>query len=136
MSFFDDDLDISNKMDIFGKYNFNISNKSSLTTWKRILIIMIIWIKGLFRYWGVLKNQPFFGRILTKSIQEKKFLEKKPGNKNFGKKVPIFNKVLSFNFLGLVPKIIWGLPIKSREIKSVTGIKALQKKSLENEVKS
>ena len=31
MSFFDDDLDISNKMDIFGKYNFNKPNKSSLT---------------------------------------------------------------------------------------------------------
>ena len=73
---------------------------------------------------------------MYKKVTGKKFSGKKPGNKNFGKKVLIFYKVLSFNFLGLVPKIIWGLPIKSREIKSVTGIKALQKKSLENEVKS
>jgi len=65
---------------------------------------------------------------LCKKVPGKKFLEKKPGNKNFGKKVRILsileknvtgNKVLCFEFLGhFFPKIVWGLPIKSQKIRS------------------
>ena len=86
-----------------------------------------------------------FNQIHARKSQEKNFLEKKLEIKTLVKKSQFSevlgqnvtgNKVLSFNFLGLVPKILWGLPIKSREIKSITGIKALQKKSWENEVNS
>ena len=45
------------------------------------------------------------------------FWKKKPGNKLLGQNVT-GNKVLSFRFLGLFPKIIRGLPIKSEEIRS------------------
>ena len=57
---------------------------------------------------------------------KKQFLKKKPGNKNLGKKSKFpevlgqnvtGNKVLSFRFLELFPKIKWGLSIKSQEIK-------------------
>ena len=73
-----------------------------------------------------MKNREFTN--LCKKVSGKKVSGKKPGNKNFGKKVWIFsvlgknvtgNKVLCFGFLGLFfPKIVWGLPIKSQEIRS------------------
>jgi len=49
-------------------------------------------------------------RFYVRKSREKKFLEKKPGNKNFGKKSEFYqvlgknvtvNKVLCFGFLGL-----------------------------------
>ena len=58
-----------------------------------------------------------------KKVPWKKVSGKKPGNKNFRKK-PEFsqvlgNKVLCFGFLELFfPKIVWGLPKKSQEIRS------------------
>ena len=60
---------------------------------------------------------------LCKKAQGKKFLEKKPGNKNFGKS-PNFIKSLEKMSLEIkfwipgtfFPKIVWGLPIKSQEI--------------------
>ena len=67
----------------------------------------------------------------SESMEEspgKKVSEKKPGNKNFGKKSEFYqvlgknvtgNKVLCFGFLRhFFPKIVWGLPIKSQEIRS------------------
>ena len=65
--------------------------------------------------------------IYVRKSREKKFLGKKTWKKNFGKKSEFSqvlgknitgNKVLCFGFLGLFLTIVWGLPIKSQEIRS------------------
>ena len=48
--------------------------------------------------------------IYVRKSREKRFLEKKPGNKNFGKKSEIKSCVLDSWDFSL--KIVWGLPIK------------------------
>ena len=65
---------------------------------------------------------------LRKKVPGKKVSGKKLGNKNFRKKFEFYqvlgknvtgNKVLCFGFLGrFFPKIVWGLPLKSQEIRS------------------
>ena len=67
-------------------------------------------------------------RIYVRKSREKKFLEKNPGNKNFGKKVT-GNKVLCFGFLGLFfPKIVWGAANKVSGKKSPEENKSEEKK--------